>query len=119
MHSPSKILLVDDDESIVEFVQMALEDEGYETLSASHGRAALEILRQLTPRLILLDMRMPLMNGWEFARAYRESAGCCAPIIVLTAGDAAETAAQIGAQGYLSKPFTVEALVEVVHRFAA
>ena len=69
----SKILIIEDDESIQLFVKEFLELEGYEVLCASHGQAALDLLANLnpTPRLILLDFMMPIMNGWEFMAAKR------------------------------------------------
>lgn len=67
----SYILVVDDDPTIREFVTLALEDEGYATQTAQDGAVALNLADQATPDLILLDMRMPVMNGWEFVEAYR------------------------------------------------
>jgi CheY-like chemotaxis protein len=65
-----------------------------------------------------LDMRMPVMDGWEFSRVYRESNNSHAPIVVLTAArDAAESADDIDADGYLSKPFDLLDLLDVVRRF--
>ncbi len=113
------ILIVDDDDAIRELVSMALGDEGYEVLAAWHGEEALALAEKTPPDLILLDMRMPVMDGWEFAQTYRERGGPQAPIVVLTAArDAAEAAAQIGAAGYLAKPFDLEALLSTVARYA-
>lgn len=109
------ILVVDDDDTIRELICMALEDEGYTTAVAHHGLEALAVTRRKQVDLILLDMRMPVMDGWGFARAYRESPGPHAPIVVLTAGrSAAETAAQISAADYMAKPFELDHLLAVV-----
>ena len=70
-----QILIVDDDQEIREMLEITLIEEGYEVLSASDGEAALALLERNRPNLILLDMRMPVMDGWGFARAY---ASCCA-----------------------------------------
>ena len=116
---PGTVLVVDDDESIREFIGEALADEGYVVRTAPDGRAAFEVLGAARPDLILLDMRMPVMDGWEFARAYRESApaGGRVPIVVLTAArDAAGRAAEIAADGYLAKPFGLQDLLETVRR---
>jgi two-component system chemotaxis response regulator CheY len=117
--STGPILVVDDDEGIREFVQTVLSDEGYEVRTAWHGAAALELLEQVSPSVILLDMRMPVMDGWEFARQYRERPGPHAPIIVVTAArDADDRAAQIAADGVLPKPFRLHQLLELVDQFA-
>jgi CheY-like chemotaxis protein len=113
------ILVVDDDASIRAFVEMALSDEGYEVLEAADGGAALALLETVQPAVILLDMRMPMMDGWTFAQNYGARPAPRAPIVVITAArDAANWAAQIGADAYLSKPFEVEALYDCVARYA-
>ena len=115
MEASERVLVVDDDDTIRELVQMALADEGYDVVSAPHGAAALDLVGQIDPDVILLDMRMPVMDGWEFARQYRERPGPHAPIIVVTAAvDAADRAAQIGADGYLPKPFELDDLLDLV-----
>ena len=109
------VLVVDDDEAIREFVETALSDEGYEVMTAQHGAAALGLIEQRQPAVILLDMRMPVMDGWQFAQAYREQPGPHAPIIVVTAArEASERAAQIGAEGVLPKPFRLVELLDLV-----
>jgi CheY-like chemotaxis protein len=111
------ILVVDDDEAIRTVVSLVLSDEGYEVLTAEDGRAALARLATVQPDLILLDMRMPIMDGWELARAYRAAPRPHASIVVLTAAhDAASRAAQIDAAGYLAKPFALEDLLTIVHK---
>jgi two-component system, chemotaxis family, chemotaxis protein CheY len=112
------ILAVDDDEGIRGFVQMALEDEGYGVLLARDGVEALELLERTRPELILLDMRMPQMNGWQFIEAYRQAFESHAPIVVMTAGrDAAQAASQVGASGHLAKPFDLHDLIALVERY--
>jgi len=111
------VLVIDDDDSIRELVQMALRDEGYDVLTAQHGSAALSLLGHESPGLILLDMRMPVMDGWEFARVYRERPGPHVPIVVITAAhEVAERAAQVSADDYLAKPFDIDDLVQIVGR---
>jgi CheY-like chemotaxis protein len=110
-----RILVVDDDESIRQFIEMALADRGYEIVTAEHGRAALERIAAARPDLILLDMRMPVMDGWAFAQAYRKAPGPHAPVVVLTAArDAEQSATQIVADAFLAKPFDLKSLHEVV-----
>lgn len=120
MPGVERVLVVDDDDSIRDFVSVALAYEGYEVVSAENGEAALGAIdRGRGVAVILLDMRMPVMDGWEFARVYRERPGPHAPIIVLTAArDAADYAAQIQADGFLAKPFDLDALIRTVARHA-
>lgn len=120
MAKDGTVLVVDDDESITAMVQFVLEDEGYRVLTAGDGARALEILQEELPHLILLDMRMPRMNGWEFAETYRANCDRCAPIVVVTAAtNAGQRASEIKAHGWLGKPFDVEELIAVVDRHSA
>jgi two-component system, chemotaxis family, chemotaxis protein CheY len=116
--TPSRqIMIVDDDESIREFVEVFLSGEGYEVVAAPHGAAALEMIQKVIPALILLDMRMPIMDGWEFAQAYREMPEPHAPLVVLTAAlDAGEESEEIEADDYVAKPFDLEELLGVVRK---
>ena len=98
----------------------ALADEGYKVSSAPDGAAALERLQRCTPDVILLDMRMPGVNGWDFARLYRQRPGPHAPIVVMTAAqDAPKWAAEIEAAGCVGKPFELDDLLEAVARHVA
>src|SRR5262245_37826113 len=111
----ARVLVVEDDDSIRELVEVILSGAGYEVLTASDGAAALQVVGSAPPDLVLLDMRMPIMDGWEFARQYRARPEPHAPIVVLTAArDAAERAAEIHANGYLGKPFDVGELLTLV-----
>ncbi len=113
------ILVVDDDEAILDIVEMTLDEEGYHVTRAQDGSEALRALESLDPDLILLDMRMPVMNGWEFAETYRQRFHHRSPIVVMTAGqDAAEKCAEIQADGCLAKPFDLAELIVTVKRYA-
>lgn len=112
------VLVVDDDEVILESIQLALLDEGYTVVVASNGQEALERAREHSPSLILLDMKMPVMDGWTFAAAYREWTAPRAPIVVMTAAhDSRARAAEIGADSFLAKPFDLDHLLDLVRRF--
>lgn len=114
------ILVVDDDEIILSTLALFLADEGYAVVAASNGKEALEHAERQHPRLILLDMKMPVMDGWAFAVAYRGRPGPHAPIIVMTAArDARSRAAEIAADGFLAKPFDLDRLLDLVRRYAA
>ncbi|HET7636642.1 MAG TPA: response regulator [Candidatus Limnocylindria bacterium] len=112
------ILVVDDDEAILHIVADVLRFEGYRVETALDGAQALQVVERSSPRLVLLDMRMPLLDGWGFARVLRER-GIHLPILVMTAArDAAGWAAEIGAEGYLAKPFDIAELLDAVRGYA-
>jgi CheY-like chemotaxis protein len=114
----ARILVVEDDESIRDLVDLVLSGAGYEVVTAPNGAVALQVIGGAQPDLVLLDMRMTVMDGWEFARRYRASPEPRAPIVVLTAArDAAERAAEIHANGYLGKPFGVDELLTLVGNY--
>jgi two-component system chemotaxis response regulator CheY len=114
------ILLVDDDESILSTVEFLLTDEGYPVMVAANGSEALARAAARTPCLILLDMKMPVMDGWAFAAAYRDSPGPHAPIIVMTAAhDSHQRAAEISADDVIAKPFDVNHLLDLVRKYVA
>jgi CheY-like chemotaxis protein len=108
------VLVVDDDAAIREAVRDVLEQEGLPVETASDGAEALTKIGSRMPRLVLLDMRMPGMDGWSFARELR-GAGIELPVVVMTAAaDARRWAAEIGAIGVVPKPFGVSELVDAV-----
>ncbi len=113
---PPRILIVEDDESIQEFVKVALIDEGYDVHTAPDGSAALKMLAEYAPALILLDLRMPIMDGWSFLRAYRATPPPHVPIVALTAShNTAETIAPLQIDGFIAKPFDLNDLIEMVN----
>jgi DNA-binding response OmpR family regulator len=115
----TRVLLIEDDPAIRNLVAYALSDEGYQVDEAADGLAALEIANRRHPDIIILDMKMPRMDGWQFARLYRERYDHQTPIIVVTAAqDAANRAADINSESYLAKPFELETLVERVAEVA-
>ena len=119
MQSPHQVLVVDDDEGVRELMVMALSSVGYEVVSAPDGAAALKLLATTRPAVILLDLLMPTMDGWEFARLYEQRPGPHAPIIVLTAArDAQARATEIKADAWLAKPFHLDALFACVEQYA-
>ena len=110
-----RILIVDDDESIRQIVRICLTDEGYDVSEAPNGQVALTALREFTPSLILLDLRMPVMDGWEFARRYEETPGPRAPIVAFVAAlNAEQDCADLDAAGILVKPFDLDDLLKAV-----
>ncbi len=117
-HPCRTILVVEDDPAIRLALTMALEMEGYTVKSAGNGKEALELLPRMdTPCLILLDLMMPIMNGWEFAKALRQNM-ILAPIpVALVTAYSEEAATFEGAQALIKKPVDLELLLKVVRHF--
>ena len=112
-----KVLVIDDDDELADVVRQVLRDAGYSVATVRHGAAALELVRHIAPDLILLDLTMPIMDGWSFVSQYRRGAKESARIVLLTANaHAAEIARTLGADGYITKPFDVDDLVGIVLR---
>ncbi len=117
---PKKVLVIDDDDELAEVVRQVLREAGYSVATVRHGAAALELVRHVAPDLILLDLSMPIMDGWSFAAQYRRLAKRGARIVLLTANAAAAAIARtLEVDGYLTKPFDVEELLAIVGRETA
>ncbi|HIU48924.1 MAG TPA: response regulator transcription factor [Candidatus Avimonoglobus intestinipullorum] len=110
--SANKILIVDDDSNIVELIRLYLEKDGFDTVTASNGKQALEKFSSDTPDLIVLDVMMPEMDGWQVCREIRKTSEV--PIIMLTAkGETFDKVLglELGADDYMVKPFETKELV--------
>lgn len=113
------VLVVDDDVELVTMVEIVLDAAGYRVITAREGQEALEKVAEEMPDMSLLDMKMPGMDGWEFARDFHAKHDDLAPIVVFTAAeDARKRAEEIDAVGYLGKPFDINELVKIVERHA-
>jgi len=113
-----EVLVVEDDPDMAAVVQMIVAEAGYQVRTACDGAEALERIAERMPGVILLDMRMPVMDGWEFAREFGARFGRAAPIVVITAAENARARAEeIGADGWLEKPFELDEVVRMVSRF--
>lgn len=114
------ILIVEDEKIILDTLKDFLESEDYLVLMAGNGLIALEVLETSEmPHLILLDMKMPKMNGWEFAKAFAEKYNNAAPIIVTTAAvDAQQRAKDINAIDWVEKPFHLDILLAKIKMHA-
>ena len=116
MRPGAPVLVVDDDPLIRTSISEILDLEGYPVATAANGAEALESVERSRPSLVLLDMRMPVMDGWGFAGALGER-GIQLPILVMTAAQSAETwAHEVGADGFLAKPFELVDLLDAVER---
>ena len=119
-----KILIVDDDKNICELLRLYLDKEGYETIIANDGESAVSLFKQVAPNLVLLDIMMPRVDGWETCRHIRAISN--APIIMLTAkGETFDKVLglELGADDYIVKPFDTKEVVArikaVLRRFTA
>ncbi len=116
--SRRRVLVVEDDETIGELIEAAL-TENYDVAVAGGGETGLELAARFKPHLVLLDLRMPGLDGRGFAAKYRKKTRRPAPIAVITAvRDAPQAAAALGAQGFLAKPFDLGELLNLVARLA-
>jgi two-component system chemotaxis response regulator CheY len=117
-----EILVVEDDEAIRGLVTEVLRDDGYEVGEAANGVEALAYIGQRKPDLIVLDLMMPVMDGWAFVEECRRHA-CCAqvPIVTSASHDLPKTAERLrsfGVRTCLAKPFDVDGLLALVERYA-
>jgi two-component system, OmpR family, response regulator len=114
----ARLLVVDDEPNIVELLSASLRFSGFDVVSAGDGRAALKLARQERPDLIVLDVMMPGMDGFEVVRRLR-SEGLRCPVVFLTAKDGTDAKIQgltLGGDDYVTKPFSLE---EVIARIRA
>lgn len=111
MQESSVLLVVEDEIQIRELVAAILEDEGYRVIVASNGEEAMKALLSVEPGLILLDLQMPRMTGWDFMKALQQNK-VSIPIIVMSAQrDKAKHSLELGAADYLDKPFELDELL--------
>jgi len=115
----SRVLVVDDEPQIAWMLQFTLEAEGYQTLAAADGRTALDEVRQHNPSVVLLDIMMPVMDGWVFLEELQEiPAGERPRVIVVSARSSLRDrakAAELGADAFVAKPFSVDDLLVALH----
>ncbi|MFN0071826.1 MAG: response regulator [Chloroflexota bacterium] len=117
----ARVLVVDDDPAIREFVGQALEDEGYEIRLAVNGKEALCTLRNWPAHLIVLDLMMPTMDGWTFRDKQRDSVALAdIPVIVMSAArNLVGQTERLAPAAILPKPFDLNALLTETERLLA
>jgi excisionase family DNA binding protein len=110
------VLIVDDDEQLRQYVRVALETEGYAVREAGSAEEGLRVLEETTPNLVLLDVMMPQVDGWEMLRRVNEAHGTGTIPVVMFSGKVGEQeagdAASRGAQGFIGKPFDPQELID-------
>lgn len=111
-----KILLVDDEPNILEFLEMGLQDEGFEVQTAQDGMSAVTLAKQFQPHIAILDVMMPGMDGFEVCKMLKKAENVA--IIMLTAKDEVDDRVKgltLGADDYMIKPFSFEELLARIH----
>lgn len=107
------VLIVEDEKSIVDILRFNLHKEGFETLAAFDGKSGLALALEKVPDLILLDLMLPVMNGFEVCKRIRDE-GLNIPVLILTAREAENDkilGLDLGADDYITKPFSVRELM--------
>ena len=116
MKTAKKLLLVEDEEELVKIVETYFRDEGYDVRIAMNGEEGLRVLKEFHPDIIVSDVKMARMDGFEFYEHLRNNPSVAnIPFIFLTIMDdraSVERATKLGASGYMTKPFDVEELHE-------
>jgi DNA-binding response OmpR family regulator len=110
-----KILAVDDEKKIVEIIRAYMEKDGYQVISAFDGQTALDLINKEHPDLVILDLMLPKVSGWEVCRSVRRASDI--PVIMLTARDEVTdkiVGLEMGADDYITKPFDPKELVSRV-----
>ena len=116
MDMPRKVLIVEDDSNIAELLRLYLEKEGFETQVASDGGKGVELFRSFHPDLVLLDIMLPVMDGWSVLKKIRETDKT--PVIMLTAkGELGQGGQGLegGADDYIVKPFETKEVLARIH----
>ena len=111
-----KVLIVEDENNIAELLHLYLEKEGFETAVAADGGKGVELFRSFRPDLVLLDIMLPVMDGWSVCRKIREEGNT--PIIMLTAkGETGDKVSglEMGADDYIVKPFEMKEVLARIH----
>lgn len=114
----NKILCVDDSVTIRKLVKKALEPEGYEIVEAENGQVALDKVAQDSISLCIVDVNMPVMDGFQFVEALKQKPECSGiPVVFLTTESAAQkkqAGKDLGVNGWIVKPFEAPSLVKIV-----
>ena len=112
------VLVVEDDQSIREVITDVLEERGFRVVSVANGAEALHTLERARPDVMVLDLLMPVMHGWEFMESYAEkTGGRSIPIVVVSVNSALPRSFdRFGVQTVLAKPFNIDELLEAVNR---
>jgi len=114
-----RILVVDDDPDLRELLFTALADEGFEVVPASNGEEALGLLRTFRPDVIVLDLMMPVMDGWQFAKELKARDEDIPIVLLSAARDLKAHAREMNAADVIAKPFELSELIPKIERVAS
>ena len=113
MEKKHTVLIVEDEKSIVDILRFNLQKEGFDTLEAFDGQTGLDLVMEKAPDLVLLDLMLPVLNGFEVCRTIRDL-GINTPVLIITAREAENDkimGLELGADDYITKPFSVRELM--------
>jgi CheY-like chemotaxis protein len=112
------VLIVEDEDSIREVIRDVLEDRGFRVTAARNGAEALRMLDTIRPDVLVLDLLMPVMHGWDFMESYVEKTdGRALPIVVVSVNPALPRSFnRFGVRQVVSKPFDVDVLIDAVEQ---
>jgi len=114
------VLVVDDDDGIVDFISSCLKTAGFDVLTAFNGRDGCKIAAESRPDMVILDLMMPDMHGFEVCQKLREDGTLKGVKIVISSGKSysvdVKSALRLGADAYLTKPYTAESLLKTVQQ---
>lgn len=111
-----KILVVDDEANILQFLELGLQNEGFEVKTAQEGMTAITLMREFQPHVVILDVMMPGMDGFEVCRMLKKTENVA--VIMLTARDEVDDRVKgliLGADDYMVKPFSFEELLARIY----
>ena len=118
MSASPDVLVVEDDQDMADALLNLLEIWGFPARHAEHGKAALDAVESHMPAVVLLDMLMPVMDGWQCARELRARYGRTLPIVVVTAAEHIRSRGhELGADDVLPKPFDIDEFLRTVARY--
>ncbi|MDH3540077.1 MAG: response regulator [Acidimicrobiia bacterium] len=118
MRENKVVLVIDDVKSVLQLIRAALIDHPVDVLTAIDGGSGLALAQEITPDLVLLDLALPVMDGWEILAALRaDPATRNVPVVIVTAhgdSDTASRARELGADGFIAKPFRPAELRRII-----
>jgi DNA-binding response OmpR family regulator len=117
MAAKARVLVADDNPDILFLLRTNLDAAGFETITATDGELALRAIEEQRPDVLLLDLMMPVLDGWGVLERLEEQ-GSDLPVIVVSASDSAaniQRATELGATGYVTKPFNLRGLIDMIH----